>query len=77
MYNTMAKPLATFNTIIKLNFTNTQINRINSLDNRAKQKTKNDNIPFTYDSILRHACQKTLSENASMETLATTYRIIS
>ncbi|XP_057305630.1 uncharacterized protein LOC130646135 [Hydractinia symbiolongicarpus] len=57
IYNTMIIPLVVFNSIINLNFSKTEINKLNSLDSRAKQITKNANIKSTYTVILRHACK--------------------
>ena len=44
-----------FNGIINLNLTVTQINRLTSLDNRAKRITNNIKITPLHDSIRKHA----------------------
>ena len=46
-----------FNGIINLNLTVTQINRLTSLDNRAKRITNNIKITPLHDSIRKHACK--------------------
>ena len=56
VYKTMITPLILFNSIIKLNFTQTQLNKLTSLDNRAKFITKDCNIPSTINLVKRNAC---------------------
>ena len=56
IYNVMITPLIMFNSTIKLNFSNTQLNRLSSLDNRATQISKIA-IPSTRDLIVRNACK--------------------
>ena len=53
----MVTPLLMFNSIINLNLTVTQINRLTSLDNRAKRITNNIKITPLHDSIRKHACK--------------------
>ena len=53
----MVTPLLMFNSIINLNLTVTQINRLTSLDNRAKRITSNAKITPLHDSICKQACQ--------------------
>ena len=50
-----ATPLLMFNSIINLNLTVTQINRLISLDNRAKRITSNIKITPLHGSIRKHA----------------------
>ena len=58
IYTTMVTPpLLMFNSIINLNLTVTQINRLISLDNRAKRITNNIKITPLLDSIRKHACK--------------------
>ena len=57
IYTTMVTPLLMFNSIINLNLTVTQINRLTSLDNRAKRITNNIKITPLHDSICKHACK--------------------
>ena len=68
-YNVMISPLFTFNCIVHLNFTNTQIKKITSLDERAHRLiygTENIPISSLRNSSLRHACglvRKCLDKN--------------
>ena len=57
IYTTMVTPLLIFNRIINLNLTVSQINRLTSLDNRAKRITNNIKITPLHDSIRKHACK--------------------
>ena len=51
----MVTPLLMFNSIINLNLTAIQINRLTSLDNRAKRIISNIKITPFHDSIREHA----------------------
>ena len=53
----MVTPLLMFNSIINLNLTVTQINRLTSLDNRAIRIKNNTNIFPLHDPICKHACK--------------------
>ena len=53
----MVTPLLMFNSIINLNLTATQINRLTSFDNCAKRITNNTKITPLHDSIYKHACK--------------------
>ena len=53
----MVTPSLMFNSIINLNLTVTQINRLTSLDNRAKRITNNTKTTPLHDSICKHACK--------------------
>ena len=57
IYTTIVTPLLMFNCIINLNLTVTQINRLTSLDNRAKRITNNTKTTPLHDSICKHACK--------------------
>ena len=57
IYTTMVTPLLIFNSIINLNLTVTQINRLTSLDSRAKRITNNTKITPLRDSVCTHACK--------------------
>ena len=56
VYKTMVTPLIIFNSIINLNITRTQTQKLNSLDDRARMITNNSEIPSTVDLIKRNAC---------------------
>ena len=53
----MVTPLLMFNSIINLNLTATQINRLTSLDNQEKRITNSIKITPLHDSIWKHACK--------------------
>ena len=53
----MVTPLLIFNSIINLNLTVSQINRLTSFDNRAKRITNNIKITPLHDSIRKHTCK--------------------
>ena len=57
IYTTMVTHLLMFNSIINLNLTVTQINRLTSLDKRAKMITNNIKITPLHDCICKHACK--------------------
>ena len=56
IYNTMITPLITFNSIINMNFTTTQLKKLTSLDRRASNITRNTELPNLRDKILRNGC---------------------
>lgn len=56
IYETMITPIITFNSIINLNLNNTQLNKLQSLDRRARVVTNNNSLQPIYDKIQRNAC---------------------
>ena len=56
IYNTMITPLITFNSIINMNFTTTQLKKLSSLDRRACDITNNAKLPSLYNKVLRNGC---------------------
>ena len=52
----MVMPLMLFNSIINLNITQTQTQKLNSLDNQARRIITNSKIPSTTDLVKRNAC---------------------
>ena len=56
IYNTMVVPLITFYSIINLKFNDTQLKKLTSLDNRARNITKNLVLNSIHNKILRNSC---------------------
>ena len=68
VYSMMITPLLKFNCIVNLNFSKTQMNKLKSIDNRAKQIINDNNFcqRSCLDSINGHACvlvRKCLDKN--------------
>ena len=56
IYNTMVVRLITFNSIINLKFNDTQLKKLTSLDNRARNITKKLELNSIHNKILRNSC---------------------